>query len=68
MKLVYGGLPQPTRDAAVDYYRRSFDPPVERRDEGRPEPENRAERDWFVKRAKEWSKMLVDPIAGPIAE
>lgn len=33
----------------------------------RPAAENRAERDWFVGRVKEWAKMLGDGMGGPIA-
>ena len=36
-------------------------------DSPRPDSENKAERIWFIGRLKEWSKMLVDPIAAPIA-
>ena len=33
----------------------------------RPARENRAERGWFIGRVKEWSKMLAEPMAGPVA-
>ena len=36
-------------------------------DVARLDLENRAERDWFTLRVKEWAKMLEDPMGGPIA-
>jgi hypothetical protein len=33
----------------------------------RPARENRAEQGWFIGRVKEWSKMLAEPMAGPVA-
>ena len=41
--------------------------PVDKVDRPRPEAENRAEREWFIQRVKQWGKMLGNPLAGPIA-
>lgn len=41
--------------------------PVAKVDLPRPAAENKAEREWFIQRVKQWSKMLANPMAGPIA-
>lgn len=33
----------------------------------RPAKENKIEQAWFIGRVREWSKMLADPMAGPVA-
>lgn len=41
--------------------------PVEKKDLPRSDTDNRREREWFIQRVAEWSKMLVNSVGGPIA-